>query len=260
MKWFSWALSITLLFGIFITACGATGSKSQDATPSPSAVRIGMGTYMPPFESANVYTGEIEGFDVDLINAIADKTGLEIEIVDSEYNLLLSLVGRCEFDAAISSIPISDTLKQMMDFSDPYFFTNHSLVVKQGNIEITGVDTLAGKDVSTQAGSPSESELMKLTDIQPETNGTFTAAFQDLATGYIDAVIADTPRAERYADIKPYKLQVVGESFGDTVSYGIAVCKNRPDVLEKINEGLKIVSEDGTLKRLTRKWITNNFQ
>jgi ABC-type amino acid transport substrate-binding protein len=256
LKQFSWALAISLLLSILMAACGAT----DEATPSPSAIRIGMGTYMPPFESVNVYTGEIEGFDVDLIEAIADKTGLEIEIVESEYNLVLTLVGQCGFDAGISSIPISDILKQKMDFSEPYFYTDHSLVVKEGNIVISGLDTLAGMRVSTQVGSPSEIELMKLTGIETETNGTFTAAFQDLAAGYVDAVIADTPRAERYTEIKPYHLQVVGEPFGDTVSYGIAVCKERPDVLEKINEGLRMVTEDGTLKRLTRKWITNNFQ
>ena len=260
MKKFSWALISSLLLSIFIVACNANSSALGEATPSPSAIRIGMGTYMPPFESVNVYTGKIEGFDVELIEAIADKTGLEIEIVESEFNLLLTLVSQCEFDAAISSIPISDTLKQRMEFSDPYFYTDHSLVVKKGNIVINSLDTLTGMRVSTQAGSPSELELMKLTGIEAETNGTFTAAFQDLAAGYADAVIADTPRAERYAEIKPYNLQVVGEPFGDSVSYGIAVCKDRQDVLETINEGLRIITEDGTLKRLTRKWITNSFQ
>ena len=260
MKRFSWLVVIGLLLSIFVAACVATDLPSGEAEPSPSAIRIGMGVNMPPFELVNVYTGGLEGFDVDLIEAIAEEAGLEIEIIESDFTLLQTLVGQCEFDAAISSIPISEGLKQRMYFSDPYFYTDHSLVVKEGNIVIAGIDTLSGMRVSTQAGSPSELELMKFTDIQAETNGTFRAAFQGLVTGYVDAVIADTPRAERYANIKPYNLKVVGEPFGDSVSYGIAVCQEQPELLEKINEGLRIVTENGTLKRLTRKWITNNFQ
>jgi glutamine transport system substrate-binding protein len=260
VKRFLWLVAISLLLIIFAAGCATTDLSSGEATPSPSVIRIGMGAYMPPFELVNVYTGELEGFDVDLIEAIAKETDLEIEIIQSDFTLLPSLVSQCQFDVAISSIPISENLKQQMDFSDPYFVTDHTLVVKEGNIEITGIDTLSGMRVSTQVDSPSELELRKITDIHAETNGTFRAAFQDLVAGYTDAVIADTPRAERYAEIKPYKLKVVGEPFGDTISYGIAVCKERPDVLEKINEGLRIVTENGTLKRLTRKWITNRFQ
>jgi ABC-type amino acid transport substrate-binding protein len=252
--------AISLLFSIFVAGCSATNLSSREVTPSPSAIRIGVGVNMPPFELVNVYTGEVEGFDIDLIEAVAEETGLEIEIIESDFTLLQSLVGQCQFDAAISSIPISDNLKQQVDFSDPYFITDHSLVVKEGNIVITGMDTLSGMRVSTQAGSPSELEFRKFTDIHAETNGTFRAAFQDLVTGYTDAVIADTPRAERYTEIKPYNLKIVGEPFGDPVSYGIIVCKERPELLEKINEGLRIVTENGTIKRLTRKWITNSFQ
>ena len=134
MKQILQALVTSLLLSIFMVACGATSPALGEATPSSSAIRIGMGVNMPPFESVNVYTGEFEGFDVDLIEAIADKTGLEIEIVESEYNLLLTLVSQCEFDAAISSIPISEILKQRMDFSEPYYSSDHSLVVKKGNI------------------------------------------------------------------------------------------------------------------------------
>lgn len=259
MKWFSWTMTIMLGLSMFLTACGATGVEAT-SEPSPSTVRVAMGVNMPPFESIDPYKGELEGFDVDLINAIAVETGLEIEIIESDYNLLLNLIGACEFDAAISSIPISERYSQGMDFSDPYYTARHSLVVKKGNVVITGLDTLTDMRISTQVNSPSELELMKLTGIQAETNGTFEAAFQELASGYIDGVIADTPRAERFVDFKPYNLKIVGAEFGEPMHYGIAVCKRRPDVLETINEGLKRVTENGTLDRLTRKWITNNFQ
>ncbi len=78
-----------------------------------------------------------------------------------------------------------------------------------------------------------------------------------MISGSIDAIIADKPRALSYMRIKPNNLKTVGDEFG-TVQYGIAVCKDRAELLQQINSGLKAIAADGTLDRITQKWINKN--
>jgi polar amino acid transport system substrate-binding protein len=80
-------------------------------------------------------------------------------------------------------------------------------------------------------------------------------AFQDLMNGQIDAVVADNPLVLGHVGKNPDKLKVVGGIFTDEY-YGIAVCKNKPELLAKINAGLKAVQDEGLIEKLTKKWLS----
>jgi ABC-type amino acid transport substrate-binding protein len=214
---------------------------------------------LPPFEMLDSNTNELVGFDIELIKAVAERTGLEIEFVNNGYSQIITMISKCQLDAGISAIAIVDVLKQQMDFSDPYYTTGQVLVVKKGNITITGMDTLSNMMVGTQEDTPSQIEIGNIPGAQVQIYQSFNLAFQDLITGYIDAVIADKPHALIYVEKKPNNLKIVGEEFG-SVNYVIAVCKNRPDLVEIFNNGLADITADGTLGKLTQKWITNSGQ
>jgi ABC-type amino acid transport substrate-binding protein len=263
VKNLSLAVIALLLISILLAACGAKSSPTQessaDAPTSLPKIRIGVDANLPPFEMLDSNTNELVGFDVELMRAIAEKIGFEVEFLNTGSSQLITLVSQCQLDAGISAIAITDGLKQQMDFSDPYYTTGQVLVVKKGNIVITGLDTLSDMTVGTQAGSLSEIEIWKIPGAQAETYSSYNLAFQDLITGYIDAVIADKPHALIYVEKKPNNLKIVGEEFG-SVNYGIAICKDRADLVGLINNGLASVTADGTLEKLTQKWLTNDSQ
>lgn len=252
---------VMLSISIFLAACGVpsslTGTPSPDPTSALPKLRIGVDASLPPFELPDPSTNEPIGLDIDLMKAIAARAGYNVEFVKVNYNQITTVVGECQVDGGISAIPIMDGLRQQVDLSDPYYTTSQVLVVKAGNITITGLGTLSGSIVGTQAGTLSEIELGKLSAVQPKPYETFAFAFQNLIDGYIDAVIADKPRALSYVNIKPNNLKTVGEEFG-SVSYGIAVCKERTGLVQKINEALASLTADGTLKKLTQQWIVGS--
>ena len=264
MKRFSKIIVSFVLTCVFLSACTARANYRGQSTPTrviPAAnatlrantILIGTDATFPPFESLDMDKQELTGFDIELIRAVAAKAGLEVKFFNFGINQLLAGLARCQYDGGISAIPISDVLKQQMNFSDPYFTVGQVMVVKQGNIKITGRDQLSGMLVGAQGGSPAANEILKIPGAQLKSYDSVDLVFRDLITGYIDAVIVDVPRAQSYANIKANKLKIVADEFA-SVSYAVALCNDRTDLLKKINDGLASVKADGTLDRLIKKW------
>jgi ABC-type amino acid transport substrate-binding protein len=225
-----------------------------DAALPLTKVRIGVDATFPPFESFDRNKKESTGFDVELMRAIAAREGLDVEFANVEKNRLLTGVLNCEYDAGISAISMTDELKQQIVFSEPYLSVGQVVVVKKGNITITGRDLLSGMTVAVQLGSPVVAEMQSIPDVQLLAYPSIDAAFTDLIAGYIDAVVAGKPRAQSYVNIPANNLKIVGEEFGGE-DYGIAVCNTNAELAAKINAGLGAVKADGTLDKLAQQWL-----
>ncbi len=243
--------------GAFVAACSGASTRipiNTDAGLAPTEIRVGVEALFPPFASINANNQEPSGFDVELMKAIAARAGLDVQFVNVGKDRLLTGVLNCEYDAGISGISITDELRKQMVFSDPYLTVGQVIVVKKGNIVITGRDHLTGMIVGTQKGSPSAIATQNLAGAESVMYPTFDLAFQDLITGNIDAVIANEPRALSYAGIPANRLKIVGDEVGSE-SLGIAICNQNPDLTKRINDGLAVVKTDGTVDKLAQRWL-----
>jgi ABC-type amino acid transport substrate-binding protein len=239
-----------------LSACSAQGGSVQNqpvAKYPPAKIRVGTDTTLAPFETLDPDKNEFSGFDIELMRALGSTVNLSVEFVNMSLGQMLPAVARCSLDAGISSIAITEQLGQLIDFSDSYYTARHVVVVKKGNIVITGRDKLTDMVVGTQEGTPGEAEIDNVTDQVPVIYPTFSMAFLGLASGSIDAVIADKPHALVHVNIKPNNLKIVGDGFGSS-SYGIAVCKTKQNLTKRINAGLAVIKADGTLDRLMQKY------
>jgi ABC-type amino acid transport substrate-binding protein len=252
-----------LLF-VSILASGCSGQRLPTATPEANSpltrARIGVHADLAPYETYDTVKQEVSGFDIELMKTIGERANIYVEFVriNAGYNPLINQISQCRLDGGISAITATDEAKQEMDFSEPYYTTGQVLVVKKGNIKITGLDSLSGMIVGTQANTPSAIELEKIKGIKPKLFESFYFAFQELIAGNIDAVIADHPRAWKYVQVKPNNLKIVGEEFAN-VSYAIAFCKSRPEILQQINTELAGMKKDGTLDKLIKKWQLTSY-
>lgn len=217
-------------------------------------IRVVTNAIWAPFEYVNEKTGEIEGFDIDLFKAIAEKENLDVEFINIAWDPLLAGTAQCLYDAAISSITITEERKKDMLFSDPYFKAGQIVTVRKDNTDITGKEALAGKVVGAQYGTTGAFEVEKIRGVTLKTYDDIGWAYEDLINGKIDAVVADNPFAVAYVGKHNDKLKTVGGVFTDE-EYGIAVCKTKPDLLAKINSGLKTVKEEGVIEQLVEKWL-----
>jgi polar amino acid transport system substrate-binding protein len=259
-------LSLTMMLiwlGVFLAACGAASAPAENSSPRASIprtkIRIGVEAILPSFEVVDSNTGELVGFDIELMKAIAAKANLEVDLVNVGEHQLMPFVEQCRLDGGISAIPIPDELEKRVEFSEPYYTAGQVVVVKKGNLTISDRNTLLDAVIGTQEGTLSEIEIGNIESIRPKAYPFLYLAFQDLITGYIDAVIIDKPHALSYVQTKPNNLKFVGNEFAN-VDYAIAICKTRTDLTEKINAGLAAVKADGTLDRLAYKWLNSTKQ
>jgi len=209
----------------------------------------------PPMEYVDE-SKEIVGFDVELMKAIAERGGFEIEFQNVAWDGIFAGLGAGEYDAIISSVTILPERQEKYDFSEPYINAGQIVVVGSDS-EITGPDALSGYTVGAQIGTTGAFEIQEMDGVELKEYDEVGLAFEDLVAGRIDAVVCDTPVAADFAlQREEYKaaLKIVGEPFTDEY-YGILVQKGNSELLDKINEGLKAVQDEGLDKQLEADWL-----
>jgi polar amino acid transport system substrate-binding protein len=239
-----YAALVLVLLATLISACGATGSKK---------VVVATDATWAPFEFVDEKTKELIGFDIDLMKAIAKEANLQIEFKNVAFDPLLAGMAAGQYDAAISSITITDERKKNMLFSDPYYAAGQLVVVQAANATIKGKDDLKGKKVGAQIGTTGADEAKAL-GATLKTYDEIGSAYLDLVNGQVDAVVADNPLAVGYVNKYAGKLKSVGAPFTNE-QYGIAVKKGSTQLLADINKGLKAVQDKGLLKEYDKKWL-----
>lgn len=222
--------------------------------PAPELVRIATDATFPPFEMVDEATKELIGFDIELMEAVAVQAGIQYEFVNLPFDPMLAGLSECQYDMAIAAITITDERKAQFLFSDPYVDAGQIITVKAGNTRIQGKEDLNGMIIGAQLGTTGEIEAQAIEGVEYKPYDTYDLAFLDLINGQIDAVIADNPTALGFIEKNPDKLMTVGEVFTSEF-YGIAICKTRQDLLDKINPALKAVIDSGFVVDLAAKYL-----
>lgn len=222
--------------------------------PAPGVISIATDATFPPFEMVDEATKELIGFDIELMEAVAAQAGLQYEFVNLPFDPMLAGLSECQYDMAIAAITITDERKEQFLFSDPYVDAGQIITVKTGNTSINSKDDLSGKIIGAQLGTTGEIEARAITGAEYKPYDTYDLAFLDLINGQIDAVIADNPTALGFIEKNPDRLMTVGEVFTSEF-YGIAICKDRQDLLDIINPALAAVIESGFVEELAAKYL-----
>lgn len=250
-------LSLLLILSLFIAACGGTEEKAEDTKEETTKVyKVGVDVTYPPFEFKE--GNEYKGIDIDLINAIAENQGFEIELSPMDFGGIIPAMQANQLDVAIAGMSITDERKKVVDFSEPYFDAGLTVVVKKDNAEIKSVDDLKGKTVAVKKGTTgakyATDNATKL-DIKVVQFNDSPAMFQEVSNGNADALIEDYPVISYAIAQQDLGLKIVGDRLnGD--QYGIAVLKGEnADLLEKINKGLAELKEDGTYDEIVKTYL-----
>jgi Ca-activated chloride channel family protein len=248
------------------TAASATSSSSSPDASSPSAseqatqqqsddggvIRVGVFPDPCPFECAGA-DGELVGFDIDLMQAIAHEAGFDIEFVQTrDWEAIFRAVDEGKFDVVISSATILEEREQWVNFSDPYFNAGLAITVQEGST-IAGPADLDNQQVAVLGGSTGETWVAENTKAEAVVYSTVTEMFEELEKGNVDAVVIDSP----------FAMEMVREKSDLTMRtplltqewYGIAVSKERPELLAQINEALATVQRSGEYERIHREWF-----
>ena len=246
---------VLVLSTIILTGC--SGFAGSQPTNTPSVVRVATDATYPPFETVDETTKGLVGFDIDLINAVAEEAGLQIELVNVGFDPLLTGIAQCQYDAAISAITITEDRAKQMSFSNSYINAGQIVTINKATTDIQGPDDLVGKKIGVQLGTTGAIEAEKIANAEVKAYDTVDLAFQDLVNKQVDAVVADYPTSLAFVQVNSNDIVTVGDVFTDE-SYGIAVCKTNTDLLNKINDGLAKVQAKGLIQELEQKWLVGD--
>lgn len=232
-----------------------SGDASAKATPVKSTYKIVMDSSFAPFEYQND-SGKYEGIDVDLIKAIAEQQGFNIELSNPGFDAALNAVQAGQADAVIAGMSITDARKEIFDFSDPYYTSNILLAVKKGS-SVKSYEDLKGMTVGAKNGTASYTWLSEHADQYGYSLRAFDEAstmYDSLNSGSIDALM-DDEAVLRYAikQGRKFETPIDGEKSGE---YGFAVNKGaNPELLEMFNNGLAALVKSGKYDKIVSKYL-----
>ncbi|MGB9820752.1 MAG: basic amino acid ABC transporter substrate-binding protein [Pseudothermotoga sp.] len=241
MRMYRWILISLFVFATFVYA---------------KTIAVGTSADFPPFEY--IENGQFVGFDMDLVREIAKLADLEVKFIDMSFDSLIPALRAGQVDVVAAAMTITDDRKQIVDFSSPYWTADQSIIVKADS-DLTITILFQKGRIGVQTGTTGDlwcTDNLVGKGLLPEKNlkryDTFVLALSDLLNGNIDAIVLDSPVANRFAAVRPVKVVgviVTGEQ------YGIAVKKGNKELLEKINSAIKVLNETGKMAELIDKYF-----
>lgn len=241
------------LTGLLMLAMGST-AWAQDK------IVFAADCTWPPMEMMSEGK-ECVGFSPDLVNAMAEVGGFEVEIRNTAWDGIFAGLAMGRYDAIASSVSITDERKKAMDFSDPYFEVKQGVVVQE-NSGITSEADLADKTIGAQIGTTGYFAASRIAGDNAKSYDEVGLAITDLANGRVDAVICDDAVAADYALTNPDFSKTLTLAFlivpDEPEFLGFAVQKGDTKTLETLNEALAAVRASGEYDQIFKKWFGAN--
>lgn len=230
-------------------------SADAAAVTTVNAGKLTMSTNaaFPPYEMTTD-SGELEGIDIDVAAAVAEKLGLELQVDDMDFDAALLAAQNGKSDMVMAGVTVTDERLKVMDFSDTYAEGIQSIIVPEDS-DIATADDLSGKAIGTQRGTTG---YLYCTDDFGEENviayDDGLTAVQALNNGQVDAVVIDNAPAQEFVAANP-GLKILDTAYAQE-DYAIGVAKGNTQLLDAINGALEELQDDGTLQAIVNKYIT----
>lgn len=218
----------------------------------PDSIVVAADTTFPPFETE--VDGKVTGFDIDMIKAIAKAEHIKLTLKTMPFDGIIPSLQAGSVDAAVAGITIKQSRMQSVDFSDAYYKSGLSVLVKKDS-PIKSFADLKGHVVATKKATSSV-DYMTSNGIDPQDIKQFQnidVAYQALETGGADAVVFDNPVNVSFKTSHP-NVKIVGDLLTGEY-YGIAISKSKPGLADKINAGLAAIQKNGVYHSLFVKYF-----
>ena len=246
------AAALTLLSGL-----PAAASAADAASAEP--LKVGTSSTFPPFEFKDSQTGELVGFEVDLVRAIGAKMGRPVEFLDFSFDALLPAIVSGSIDMGAAGFAKTPERQKRVLFSDTFYHSGLTIIKRKGDTRINGIDDLVGKTISVQLGSLSHERAKQIPNAKVVTFDSGAEAILNLTTENSDAVINSRPSTDYMVVQRPSlgekieRLEPIRKS-----EMGMVVRKGNTELIEAVNKALAEVKADGTYAALEKKWFGYN--
>ena len=250
-------LAVLAVLALALVAAGCGGGSDDeeggggDEGEAKATLTVGSDIPYPPFEEGKA--PNFTGFDIELLEAVAENTGREAEFEDTSFDTIFRDLAQGKFEAVASATTITDEREETVDFTDPYYRSEQAILVKEGGT-IDSVEGLKGATVGVQQGTTGQEfteEKAEADEVRPYPQGPDAVAA--LQSGTVDAVVIDIPVAEKAVEAE--SGIEISAAIPTEEEYGFVVAQGDTELLEELNEGLEQAKEDGTYTKIYEKWF-----
>ncbi len=246
---------ILLAVAMLAVITGCSSQKSDD-----QVVNAGTNAEFPPFEKMEG-SGEITGFDAELIQAITQAENLQLDFKHYGWDNMLNAVAHGQIDAGIAAVTITDERKKMYDFTAPYFEAKQVVLVPKSS-PVQSLQDLKGKNIGVQSATTGEKVVQQAfgkTYPGLKRYDVVSSAIDDLKWNRLDAVVVDEAVNKEYIkQLGEEKYKTIEDPSIPKEYYGIIVKKGNNELLNRLNAGLKKIRENGTYDKIYNKYFGEN--
>jgi polar amino acid transport system substrate-binding protein len=257
-KIFSMVLVFSFLF--ILSACGTSQNGSQNSGSQKSdakkTLRVVTDASYAPFEYQD--KGQVVGFDVDFIKAVAKEAGYNVNVENVGWDPLFVEIKGKTADIGLSAITINDERKQTYDFSVPYFLSKNEILVPKGS-DIKSANDLKGKVVAVQNGTTGQEAVEAILGKNSDKLKKFennNLAIMELKSGGAKAVVADNTVVEQYVKNNPKdNLDVIADDTAfNKEFYGLMFAKGSK-LKADFDKAITKVLDNGTYAKIYKQWF-----
>ena len=232
-------------------AAEEAADAAEVTTVEPGVLTMGTNATFPPYEYKD--GDAVVGIDPDIAQALADKLGLKLEVVDMEFDSLIASVKSGKVDIVLAGMTVNEERKKNVDFTDSYANGVQVIIVAEDS-DISTSDDLEGKLIGVQQGTTGH---VYCSDDWGEENvvafQSGAAAVQALQQGKVDCVVIDQEPAKAFVEAND-GLKILDTQYANE-DYAAAVSKKNPELTEALNKALQELKDDGTVQEILDKYI-----
>ncbi|EJA9822926.1 basic amino acid ABC transporter substrate-binding protein [Campylobacter coli] len=253
MKKFLTAFLVAFI-GLFLTACQNTKTENNTSNEANTTLTLKVGT-APNYKPFNYkQDSKLTGFDTDLVEEIAQKNGIEIVWVETNFDGLIPALKAGKIDMIASAMSATDERRQSVDFTKPYYMSKNLYIKLKNNETLQTKTDLEGKKIGVQLGTLQENTAKAIKDAQVQSNKDLNIAVLALKNNKIDAIVADQDTAKGFLAENPDLVSFYQETDGGE-GFSFAFDKDKQkEVIEIFNKGIDEAKTNGFYDSLVKKY------
>ncbi|ECH3696475.1 basic amino acid ABC transporter substrate-binding protein [Campylobacter coli] len=253
MKKFLTAFLVAFI-GLFLTACQNAKIENNTSNEANATLTLKVGT-APNYKPFNYkQDSKLTGFDTDLVEEIAQKNGIEIVWVETNFDGLIPALKAGKIDMIASAMSATDERRQSVDFTKPYYMSKNLYIKLKNNETLQTKTDLEGKKIGVQLGTLQENTAKAIKDAQVQSNKDLNIAVLALKNNKIDAIVADQDTAKGFLAENPDLVSFYQETDGGE-GFSFAFDKDKQkEVIEIFNKGIDEAKANGFYDSLVKKY------
>lgn len=221
-------------------------------------LKVATNATYAPFEFVNSKTGEIVGFEMDLIHAMAKVAGYEIKMQNMDFDGIIPSVMNGMVDVGAAGFAVNEKRKQKVDFVDPFYQSGLAIIINKSSAgKIKSIDDLKGKKIAAQMGTIGHDKAKTVPDAKVTAFNQVGEALMELSNEGVDAVINSKPATEYMLTMQPRiaeKTVILPGMISDNFT-AMIVKKGNTQLLNEMNAALKTLKENGEYVAIYKKWF-----